>query len=62
MNSLTTTRDRRKAARAHTAPLLVSARPRLETYAVRRISLRARVSPAHAVLIAELIGIGREGV
>ena len=57
-----TTGTRRKAARTDTTPLLVSARPRLETYVVRKIIHRGRVSPAHAALIAELIGIGTEGV
>jgi hypothetical protein len=52
-----TTGDRRKAARVCTTSLLVSARPRLETYAVRRISRQARVSPAQAALIAELLGL-----
>ena len=57
-----TTGDRRKAARTHAAPLLVSARPHLETYAVVRIALRSRVSLAQAALIADLLGIGKEGV
>jgi hypothetical protein len=51
------TGDRRKAARTYTAPLLVSAAPRLETYAVRSLMRRARISHSHALLVAELIGI-----
>jgi hypothetical protein len=56
----TTTGDRRKAARIHFATL-VSAHPCLETYAIRRIALRARISVAQASVIAELIGLAQDG-
>ena len=57
-----TTGDRRKAARTDTAPLSISARPHHETYRVRKFIHRARVSPAYAALVAELIGIGGKEV
>jgi hypothetical protein len=57
-----TTGDRRKAARTNAAPLLISAVPRLETYAVRALMRRAHVSQAQAALIVELIGLSSGGL
>jgi hypothetical protein len=56
-NLYTPTRGQRKAARTCTAHLLNSARPRLETYAVRWIARQARTSAAQASVIAEQFGL-----